>query len=257
MDYTAFVQRLQETLSVTEVPLTSATIAYLYKISSEQAAGFLERAASEGVLVKAAPKAGLLTYVDPRRDPGPVFETLPPASGTVPSFSVPTSIDVSFVPPANENLTAQVHSSDSRGNASSLSENPEERTRCPFCNEQILANSRKCRYCFEYLDPTLRSIYNRNRTPATQPARALVPSGQKTTALAPASATSTQAALLSFFMPGLGQMSTGQIAAGVLWMVFTCFGYVYFIVPGLILHTLCVINAYKQAQAQQPAGTAP
>ena len=56
----------------------------------------------------------------------------------------------------------------------------------------------------------------------------------------------TQAALLSFFVPGLGQMCSGRVPAGLLWMMFTCLGYVCFIVPGMVLHILCVINAARQ-----------
>lgn len=52
------------------------------------------------------------------------------------------------------------------------------------------------------------------------------------------------AAVLSFFIPGLGQIYRGKILRGLLWMGLTALGYWMLVVPGLILHLLCIINAY-------------
>jgi TM2 domain-containing membrane protein YozV len=52
------------------------------------------------------------------------------------------------------------------------------------------------------------------------------------------------AAILSLFIPGLGQMVQGKVAKGVLWLVGTCLAYLLFI-PGLVVHILCVLNAAK------------
>ena len=59
------------------------------------------------------------------------------------------------------------------------------------------------------------------------------------------------AAVLSLFIPGVGQMYKGRILEGILWLLFTPIGYVLFIIPGLILHIICIItasqgNPYKQ-----------
>jgi len=51
------------------------------------------------------------------------------------------------------------------------------------------------------------------------------------------------AAVLSFVIPGLGQIYKGQIFNGLAWFVFTGLGYFLFIVPGLILHILCILGA--------------
>ena len=51
------------------------------------------------------------------------------------------------------------------------------------------------------------------------------------------------AAVLSFLIPGLGQMYKGRVLRGLLWFVMTVIGYAFFIVPGLCLHLLCVLGA--------------
>lgn len=52
------------------------------------------------------------------------------------------------------------------------------------------------------------------------------------------------AAFLSFLIPGWGQMRRGRIIAGLIWMVLVITGYVMMVVPGLILHLICMIDAY-------------
>jgi hypothetical protein len=51
------------------------------------------------------------------------------------------------------------------------------------------------------------------------------------------------AAVLSFFVPGVGQLYKGQFLNGVFWFVFVSMGYVALILPGLILHFFCVLGA--------------
>lgn len=51
------------------------------------------------------------------------------------------------------------------------------------------------------------------------------------------------AAVLSFFIPGLGQLYKGQILNGLVWFFFVGMGYVALIVPGLVLHFFCVLGA--------------
>ena len=51
------------------------------------------------------------------------------------------------------------------------------------------------------------------------------------------------AAILSLFIPGVGQMYKGRVAEGILWLIFTPIGYLFLIVPGLILHILCIVTA--------------
>ena len=53
------------------------------------------------------------------------------------------------------------------------------------------------------------------------------------------------ALVLSFFVPGLGQMYRGKIGAGIAWLIFVIAGYFLFIVPGLVLHVFCLVDAYS------------
>jgi TM2 domain-containing membrane protein YozV len=51
------------------------------------------------------------------------------------------------------------------------------------------------------------------------------------------------AAVLSFFLPGLGQLYKGQILNGIVWFFLVGMGYVALILPGLVLHFFCVLGA--------------
>ena len=51
------------------------------------------------------------------------------------------------------------------------------------------------------------------------------------------------AAVLSFLIPGLGQLYKAQVLGGLAWFVFTGIGYFCFIIPGLVLHVLCIFGA--------------
>ncbi|MEM1013800.1 MAG: hypothetical protein AAGI46_16465 [Planctomycetota bacterium] len=51
------------------------------------------------------------------------------------------------------------------------------------------------------------------------------------------------AALLSLLIPGVGQMVNGKVGAGIVWLIGTFIGYLLFIVPGLILHIICIVDA--------------
>ena len=51
------------------------------------------------------------------------------------------------------------------------------------------------------------------------------------------------AAVLSFLLPGLGQLYKGQIINGICWLLFVGLGYAALVVPGLILHFCCVLGA--------------
>jgi TM2 domain-containing membrane protein YozV len=51
------------------------------------------------------------------------------------------------------------------------------------------------------------------------------------------------AAVLSFFLPGLGQLYKGQFINAIVWFFMVMFGYAALILPGLVLHFFCVLGA--------------
>lgn len=56
----------------------------------------------------------------------------------------------------------------------------------------------------------------------------------------------TVAALLSFFMPGVGQMYKGEVGVGIAFLIGTVIGYLSCVIPGLVLHIFSIINAAKR-----------
>jgi len=50
-------------------------------------------------------------------------------------------------------------------------------------------------------------------------------------------------AVLSFFIPGLGQLYKGDILPFLFFFFITPLGYAFFAIPGLILHFLAILHA--------------
>ena len=59
------------------------------------------------------------------------------------------------------------------------------------------------------------------------------------------------AAVLSFVIPGLGQLYTGRLLAAALWFLGTALAYWAIVVPGFIAHALCIWSAYQGARQFQ------
>ena len=51
------------------------------------------------------------------------------------------------------------------------------------------------------------------------------------------------AAVLSLVIPGAGQMYKGKVGAGLIWLLCVAVGYAMLIVPGIILHIICIVSA--------------
>jgi TM2 domain-containing membrane protein YozV len=56
------------------------------------------------------------------------------------------------------------------------------------------------------------------------------------------------AAVLSVLIPGLGQVYTGRLGAGALWFLGTGFAYWAILIPGFLVHAVCVWSAYESAR---------
>ncbi len=106
-------------------------------------------------------------------------------------------------------------------------------------------------------DGTLTYVFpNRHKiTPRVEPApplspqvnRALVPRGAYPIAVRGGrTASPVLAAVLSFFVPGAGQLYTGNVLSALLWLVMVTMGY-SLILPGIFLHLLCVGFAASSA----------
>ena len=58
----------------------------------------------------------------------------------------------------------------------------------------------------------------------------------------------TIAAILSFFIPGLGQVYANKIGRGILMLFATMIGYFCLILPGFIIWIVNIFDAKKQAE---------
>lgn len=69
----------------------------------------------------------------------------------------------------------------------------------------------------------------------------------------PAQQLSPEAAVALSVIPGLGQICQGRVGRGLAWLAGVAVGYLLLIIPGVILHVLCAVDAYKGAAV----GTGP
>lgn len=100
--------------------------------------------------------------------------------------------------------------------------------KCPFCAELIQWDAIKCKHCGELLNANMRNTSNRPAQVITIRERKWSPG---------------VAAVLSFFFPGVGQIYKGHILRGIIWLIVVPVGYFMLIIPGLILHLICIITA--------------
>jgi TM2 domain-containing membrane protein YozV len=107
---------------------------------------------------------------------------------------------------------------------------------CPYCAEQIQEAAVVCRFC-------QRAVLSGVIVPANQ-----------TATLAPVSTWSPgAAAVLSFFVPGLGHVYKGHIGLGLVLFCATILGYFMLVLPGVIIHICVIADAYNGKPADRPA----
>ncbi len=56
------------------------------------------------------------------------------------------------------------------------------------------------------------------------------------------------AALLSFIIPGVGSMYEGHVGKGFMFLIGAIFGYIAFIIPGVIVHLFSIVSAYNDTK---------
>jgi len=61
------------------------------------------------------------------------------------------------------------------------------------------------------------------------------------------------AAVLSMIVPGAGQLYAGRPLSGIAWFALVTMGYLLLIVPGVLLHILCVASAAGAAYHWRPS----
>jgi hypothetical protein len=104
---------------------------------------------------------------------------------------------------------------------------------CRFCAENVREEAIKCRYCGESLEEESfweESDRKRGGIQSRIPSKPILNPGT--------------AAVLSLFFPGAGQIYRGKLAKGIFWFICVVIGYFLFVFPGLVLHGICIFNAY-------------
>jgi hypothetical protein len=113
---------------------------------------------------------------------------------------------------------------------------------CPFCAEPIARGAKKCKHCGELLDANLRAAQEATRAPVA-PAMIVAPQQTVIVHMPRKRWSRGMALLLSLFLPGLGHLYKGQPFSALFWLVITPLGYLAFVVPGVVLHLLCLLSA--------------
>jgi TM2 domain-containing membrane protein YozV len=94
---------------------------------------------------------------------------------------------------------------------------------CPACGKQVSNQATSCPSCGHPISTQTQPVIQRTWSPGL-------------------------AAVLSLVIPGAGQMYKGQVGLGLIWLFIVIAGYLLFIIPGLILHIICIVTAASGAQ---------
>lgn len=94
---------------------------------------------------------------------------------------------------------------------------------CPACGKSISIQAASCPHCgHPMMSSPVPQVIMTQKVPLWNPGIA---------------------ALLSFIIPGVGQMYKGQVLNGIVWMFVVGAGYLCLLIPGMILHLCCIVGA--------------
>jgi TM2 domain-containing membrane protein YozV len=212
MDYVTFERRLLHLMFRTNAPLTPVHVAYYLDLPIAEARTHLDHLVEMGVLELDSDERGNLVYNFPMR---PRAEALPDPA-----------------PPRNKDKKKKKRAATPADGTASASSEPTLTIVRPILD----ADDTAARALLESREPRLLSAPARTPEPGERQLELVMVDGRRY--YSPAAA-----AALSLFLPGVGQIYTGRVAQGVGWMLATGLGYLSFMIPGLILHICCIVNA--------------
>jgi TM2 domain-containing membrane protein YozV len=139
-----------------------------------------------------------------------------------------------------------------------------EAKNCPFCDEVIRVNARKCKHCGEFLDAEASNQSKSSSEPAGFTAQIDGMLGKAKKNISDHNAGKTEfvwhpalAAILSFLLPGLGQLYKGEGTRGIVTIIAYIIGLFAFVVPGLVVLVWAVLDAAGRIPPNQPADIPP
>lgn len=91
-----------------------------------------------------------------------------------------------------------------------------------------------------------------NRVRIESPRKSALVRQVSTTPMVSATPNPAVAGVLSLIVPGAGQLYAGHPVSAVMWFVVVSIGYLLLIVPGVILHALCIAQAASAAHRPRP-----
>lgn len=110
---------------------------------------------------------------------------------------------------------------------------------CPECKKQISDTAASCPQCGYSI-----AVKEQPAQPAPQVTYVKTDQPQWKPGIA---------ALLSLLLPGAGQIYKGKLLTGLLWLIVVPAGYFLLILPGAILHVICIFTAYMGDPYQKQA----